>query len=325
MASSGGRAGLLARAFTPSEVPAVSSFAPVFHITPLMLRQIKAIEEARGFLQAVRTHGQWLGRLRQETRVRDALSSVQIEGATLSYEAAFELAENPPAQIDGGEREFLNYLRAFEMIDGLRGARDYRVSRRDLLNIHRQLVDGVRGGQRHAGQFRREEVKVGDIVDGVETVHHEPPAWHEVEDAVDALFEWTEAVKAHPRARAVIAGEADPWVHPVIVAGIAQHRLVWIHPFLDGNGRTARMLTALLLYQRGYDFKYLFDLSSYYNKDRDHYYEMLRTVDRTGDYTDWLMYFMGGFAAQMFLVKKRAADVASGVDTEVHEGQDRAD
>ncbi len=303
----------------------MSSFSPVFQITPLMLRQIKAIEEARGFLQAVRTHGEWLDRLRQETRVRDALSSIQIEGRTLSYESAFALAESPPAQLDDGEREFLNYLRAFEMIDGLRGERDYRVSRRDLLNIHRQLVDGVRGGQRHAGQFRSEGVKVGDIIDGVETVHHEPPPWHEVEPEIDALFDWIDAVKAHPHARAVIGGEPDPWVHPVIVAGIAQHRLVWVHPFIDGNGRTARMLTALLLYQRGYDFKYLFDLSSYYNKNRDRYYEMLRTVDRTGDYSHWLMYFMGGFAAQMYLVKRRAAEVASGVDTEVGGGQDHGD
>lgn len=68
-----------------------------------------------------------------------------------------------------------------------------------------------------------------------------------------------------------------------------------------------------MLYQRGYDFKFLFDLSSYYEKNRDAYYEALRTVDRTGDYTQWLLYFTGGFASQMFAIKEVAAKHAEGV------------
>ena len=71
----------------------------------------------------------------------------------------------------------------------------------------------------------------------------------------------------------------DPWVHPVTLAGITQHRLAWIHPFVDGNGRTARMLTTLLLHQRGYDFRFLFELSTYYTKNLDDYYTALRTAD----------------------------------------------
>jgi Fic family protein len=66
------------------------------------------------------------------------------------------------------------------------------------------------------------------------------------------------------------------------------------------------MFTTLLLYQRGYDFKYLFELSSYYNRDRDAYYAALRTADRTDDYTEWLTYFLGGFAYQMVEIQKRA-------------------
>jgi len=84
----------------------------------------------------------------------------------------------------------------------------------------------------------------------------------------------------------------------------------WIHPFVDGNGRTARMLTTLLLYQRGYDFKFLFELSGYDNRDRDRYYAALRTADRTGDYTEWLTYFLGGFAWQMVRIKERAREGA---------------
>lgn len=160
------------------------------------------------------------------------------------------------------------------------------------------------------GEFRRDNVKVGDIVDGQETVHHRPPPWSTVENEVQDLLDWVEQCKEKGK-----PGESDAnWVHPAIVAGIAQHRLVWVHPFVDGNGRTARMFTTLILYQRKYDFKYLFNLSEYYNKDRDRYYDALRTADRTGNYTEWLEYFLGGLSHQMVTIESKAQKAAVGVE-----------
>ena len=290
------------------------AFEPKFQYTPLLQRQLKAIDDARGFLSAVRMQSTWFDDLRQRARVKDALASVQIEGNSLTFEEAFALSQNrPDRELRDAELEFLNYLRTFDAIDGLCNRRDVRLTRGDLLNVHRTIVHGVRGGQRYAGQFRREQVTVGDRNGAEIVVHHEPPTWPEVEEHVEALLDWVEAVKHYPTRAKVLRGEPDPWLHPVLVAGIAQHRLAWIHPFVDGNGRTARMFTTMVLYQRGYDFKFLFDLSSYYEKNRDAYYDALRTVDRTGDYTQWLQYFSGGFALQMFAIKQVAAKHAEGV------------
>ena len=158
-----------------------------------------------------------------------------------------------------------------------------------------------------AGQMRREDVAVGDVVDGEKTIHHQLPPWPAVEDHLAALLAWIQSGKEKGKR----VGVADAWVHPAIIAGVAQHRLVWIHPFLDGNGRTARMFTTLLLYQRGYDFKYLFNLSEYYNSSRDKYYEGLRTVDRSGDYTEWLEYFLGGLSLQMMRIESTAKGIAA--------------
>jgi Fic family protein len=277
------------------------AFKPSFRLLPKIQRQIKAIESTAGFLEAVQLRPDWIQSVREQTQVRDALASVQIEGNSLTLEEAFALADRlPERELRDSEREFRNYLRAFEAIDGLRGERDAVISRGDLRNIHRILLDGVRGGSRFAGEFRREEVKIGDIGGGETVIHHHPPSWAQVEQELRELLDWVEATKQRGE------GENDPWIHPVIQAGIVQHRLVWIHPFLDGNGRTARLFTALLLFQRGYDFKYLFDLSSYYNEDRDKYYEALRTADASGDYTEWLRYFLGGFSYQMVKIKERA-------------------
>ncbi|MCP5058573.1 MAG: Fic family protein [bacterium] len=286
-------------------------FSPQFTLTPKIQRQIKAIESTSGFLEAVRLRPDWIHGVRAKAQVQEALNSVQIEGNTLTLEEAFALAEQlPDRALHDSEREFCNYLRSFEALDGFQGDRSAVLNKGDLLNLHRLLVDGVRGGSRYAGQLRREEVSVGDVVNGETVVHHAPPHWAQVEEEVASLLRWIEESKNYGN-----NGDGDTWVHPVIQAGISQHRLVWIHPFIDGNGRTARMLTTLLLYQRGYDFKYLFELSGYYNRDRDRYYKALRSADRTGDYTEWLTYFLGGFSFQMVTIKEKAMEAANAGDT----------
>jgi Fic family protein len=282
------------------------TFNPQFTTTPRMVRQIVAVERTNGFLNAVRLRHDWIGTLRRQVQVEDALASVQIEGSSLTLERAFELAdgmaEDAERQLSDTEREFVNYLKSFEAIDDLHNDREAVLRKGDLLNLQQLLVDGVRGSSRMAGEFRREDVAVGDLIDGEKTVHHQPPPWTTVENYVEELLAWIQAAKTKNAA----GGLDDPWLHPAIIAGICHHRLVWIHPFLDGNGRSSRMFTTLILYQRGYDFKYLFNLSEYYNLSRDRYYDALRTADRTQDYTGWLEYFMGGLANQMVRIEERA-------------------
>ena len=238
-------------------------------------------------------------------------------------ESAFELVDDPPKRaLTDPEREFINYLKAFDTFDALRGNKDYPVGRGDLCNLHHTIVSDVRGEYKNPGRIRETQVVIGDRDGENIVVHHEPPPPHEVTPLLDALMDWLGEVKYHPPRAQIDKGKHDPWVHPVIVAGIAQHRMVWIHPFLDGNGRTARMFTTMLLYQRGYDFKYLFDLSTYYNRNRDNYYANLRTADETGDYTPWLQYFLGGFAYQLFGIKASALQLGRGLKDAKEEASD---
>ncbi|MBI5721343.1 MAG: Fic family protein [Burkholderiales bacterium] len=79
-------------------------------------------------------------------------------------------------------------------------------------------------------------------------------------------------VAAKPSSASVMAGCS----HPVLVAGLAQFQLVHIHPFVDGNGRTSRLLSTLCLYRSGYGFKRLFTLSEFYDRDRSAFYSAPR-------------------------------------------------
>jgi Fic family protein len=103
---------------------------------------------------------------------------------------------------------------------------------------------------------------------------------------------------------------ADLDIHPVLVSGIAQFQLVHIHPFLDGNGRTSRLLSTLCLYKAGYDFKRLFTISEYYDRDRPTFYRSIQSVRENGmDMTGWLDYFVTGLETQMVEVRKRSEQV----------------
>ena len=89
-------------------------------------------------------------------------------------------------------------------------------------------------------------------------------------------------------------------------SGIAQFQLVHIHPFVDGNGRTSRLLSTLYLYRAGYDFKRLFTISEFYDRDRTSFYTALQGVREADmDLTGWLEYFVTGLDTQLAEVTER--------------------
>ena len=163
------------------------------------------------------------------------------------------------------------------------------VTERLILEIHRHLVDGVRGGSAAPGQYRRVQNFIVNSATG-ETIYTPPPA-QDVPGLMRKLVDWL--------------NRPDD-IHPVIVSGIAQFQLVHIQPFLDGNGRTSRLLSTLLLYRAGYDFKRLFTISEYYDRDRLAFYGALQSVRQSNmDMTGWVEYFTTGLATQLVEVKNR--------------------
>jgi Fic family protein len=156
-----------------------------------------------------------------------------------------------------------------------------------IKEIHRVLVKNVRGGTLEPGRYRRvQNYVVNSLTD--EVIYTPPPP----EDVPKLMKEF------------VVWLNSGTEVSPVLVAGISQYNFVDIHPFLDGNGRTARVLCTLILYQNGYDFKRLFSLSEYYDKNRSEYYDAIQSVRENGmDMTKWLEYFIDGLKSQMLGVK----------------------
>lgn len=103
-------------------------------------------------------------------------------------------------------------------------------------------------------------------------------------------------------------------INPVIIAGIVHQEIAAIHPFVDGNGRTARAMATLILYQRGYDFRKLFALEDYYNDNRPDYYDAINMgksyEERKEDITSWIEYFVKGFKEEIEAVKSEVLQLS---------------
>jgi len=136
-----------------------------------------------------------------------------------------------------------------------------------------------------------------ESVDGIPKlrVRHEPP-FHkkfEIEQALVELLEWV---------------EKDTDTSTLLKIGIFHHHHVYIHPFVDGNGRTCRLLTALIFLKYKYQINTYFVLDDYYDLDRFAYSDKLSTADK-GDKTEWLTYFSEGvkYSLQSALARVKIA------------------
>ena len=222
--------------------------------------------------------------------ILEAHHTTHIEGTRLTLEQAERLLEGkrvPEADPEDAQ-ELLNYRKAFDFVSEYL-ERGGPITEGLIREIHKRLVEGVRGGAAAPGEYRKVQNYVVNCVTA-ERIYTPPPP-HDVPIMMADLVDW-------------INRETE--THPVLVSGIAQFQLVHIHPFLDGNGRTSRLLSTLCLYRAGYDFKRLFTISEYYDRDRGAFYRSLQSVRESRmDMTGWLEYFIEGLTTQLAEVKQR--------------------
>jgi Fic family protein len=190
------------------------------------------------------------------------------------------------------KRDVANYARTLKRLESI-------ASKKTLAkNIIRWIQGHITKGilpQNECGRYRDRMIYV---VNSFGQTVFTPPESKNVPALTAGLIDW-------------LNSPASREIHPVLVAGTAHYELVRIHPFIDGNGRAARALATLILYQRNFDIKRFFALDDHYNEDRDAYYSALQYVDPVKrDLTQWLEYFVGGVAEQMEKLKNKVDNLA---------------
>ncbi len=202
-------------------------------------------------------------------------------------------------------QEVLNYLEALEKIPKFAERNPFLPE--DLLEVHKIVTKETLENPEDEGVFRNRQVFVGNRITG--EVIFMPPPTEQVPHLVNEFLEWFNST---------VVKEIDP----VIEAALAHYELVRIHPFIDGNGRTARIMATLVFYKRGFDVKRFFALDDYYDQDRRSYYAALNNVDqRTLDLTGWLEYFTNGVAVSIETVKNKVIGLSKDIKLLKEKGQ----
>ena len=262
----------------------MASFQPKFNINPKINKALVEIERVRGFLDAINLKEDWIADMQQKALILESHHSTHIEGTALSLEQAKSILGG--AKVKGvdrdDEKELLNYKKAMDFLSKYLGKAD-PVSESIVRELHKIIVRGVRGENADPGNYRKIQNYI--VNSRTHEVVYTPPAPLDVPFLMREFAEWMNKTED---------------LSPILAAGIAQFQFVHIHPFIDGNGRTARLLSTLILYKTGYDFKRLFTISEYYDKNRPAYYQAIQTVrENSMDMTSWLEYFVEGLHSQM--------------------------
>ena len=209
---------------------------------------------------------------------KEAVLSSQIEGtqSSLSDLLLFELGKAPGVPLNDVV-EVSNYVAALE--HGLHHLKEgFPLSNRLLREIHGVLLSRGRGSDKTPGEFRRSQNWIGGSRPGNATFV--PPPHSAVPDCMAELERFL-----HTR---------EDGLPLLLRAGLAHVQFETIHPFLDGNGRVGRLLVTLLLCHAGALREPLLYLSLFLKQHRERYYDLLNYVRRTGDWEEWLAFFLEG-------------------------------
>ena len=270
-------------------------FQPNFKYTNKIVRLLARIQAAREIIVNSPLIPAWEKQLQREALIKQTHHTTSIEGNQLTLEEVSLLVDGK--EVLAGEKdkkEVQNYVDVLKYIDSLEESN--AIAEEVLLEIHRLTVKDILPDS-SAGSYRKVRVVVGNPKTG--KIAYIPPVPEEVPLLTNSLLEWLNSEEAFD-------------LLPAMQAGISHYELARIHPFVDGNGRTARALATFILTKRGFDTKKFFALEEYYNENRPAYYSALANADvKAGDLTEWLEYFLFGIAVEISRVEKTVIKLSS--------------
>lgn len=257
-------------------------FEPKFALNLKILSTLGTIERLYGQLLGEKLIPSLALRLSQENQILATHHSTSIEGNPLSPQDVTNVVLNDKIPTTKSEKEVKNYFAVLNALSEL--VRKKQPITTELTEkLHKLLMEGIE--HKDFGKFRDGPVFVGHKTKVEVVMKHNPPfhSYEEIQKTLTERYKWLAAENSYP---------------PLIKAGILHHQFAYIHPFFDGNGRLARILTAYYLLLQGYEVTKYFILDDYYDIDRQEYSDMLHTADN-GDETGWLEYFLGGIASSL--------------------------
>ena len=265
---------------------------PLYNLNTQLLANIVKIKNIVNDLNDQKFSDLVLLDLEKDSYALSTFASTSIEGNPLPLTDVKRLLKQKPEKLRDTEKEVLNYNKALHFLN-TKISKRLKISNDLILEIQSIVTEGLLD-KINVGKFRKKPVVVNDPKK--RQVAYIPP------DAKDVGPLMTDLVNF------VLAESKN--IDPLILAGIFHKQFVIIHPFIDGNGRTTRLVTKYLLASMGLDTFNLFSFENYYNKNVTKYFSSVGVLgdyydikDRV-DFTDWLIYFTGGIIDELLRVQK---------------------
>lgn len=271
------------------------TFNPSYAITPLIMHSVSRIEISRHDINGLPITPSMIASLRESARLLSTHHSTAIEGNLLSALEVNNVIKDgnhfPHREKD--EEEVRNYYNALQKVEQVANVRQ------PIKELDIQLLHGLGFmGKNKPTPYRDGQ----NVIRSGKLVVYIPPKSADVPQLMADLVEWIE--------KSVNLNLPVP-----LIAGLAHYQFATIHPYYDGNGRTARLLATLILHKYGYDLKGIYCLEEYYAKNLLAYYKAL-TVGKDEDYyegerstadlTEFLEYFIQGMAESFDKVCRQA-------------------
>ena len=208
---------------------------------------------------------------------KEALLSSQIEGTQATLDDVLDPLVDVNANRDVAD--VVNYIRATEF--ALRRRAELPLCNRLIREIHGVLMEGVRGQEKYSGEFRRTQNWIGGAGSTLKNARYIPPNVEDMNAAMSALETYM---------------NAEDTLDPLIRTALIHYQFETIHPFLDGNGRVGRLLITLFLMEKHLLSAPALYISYFLKQNRIEYYDRMSEVRRTGNYEQWILFFLRAIA-----------------------------
>jgi len=281
-------------------------FKPRYTITDSLLAKIKRINSLVNEINNKRFPNVILLELERSAQAVSSFASTSIEGNPLPLTEVKKILKSKPVNLRDSEKEVINYNQALQDLNKQLKIGETKLSLHFILKIQKQVVDGLLP-KFESGKLREKPVAVNDPRSG--QVVYLPPDVKDVEPLMEDLVEFV----IHHQSK----------IDPLILAGLFHKQMVIIHPFMDGNGRTTRLVTKALLVAMGLNTFNLFSFENYYNKnvtkyfltvgEFGNYYELVAKID----FTKWLEYFTEGIIDELLRVQKLLPEISVSPENEL--------
>jgi len=270
-------------------------YSPKYSITNKILKNIGVIEGCKEVIENAPLVPSYEKQFQTDAIARTIHHGTHIEGNELNLLQTKKILEGQ--EVYGRPRdiqEVINYRNVMTLLDELvykKGEIDLTT----LLDIHKVTVEKIVDPNK-VGVLRTTQVIIKE--EGTDKVVLKPPPFVEVPYLLEDFFGWLNSEPARE-------------IHPVLRAAMIHYVLVAIHPFVEGNGRTVRAFTQLLLMKEGYDIKKFFSLEENFDSDLGAYYDALFQVDKESqniasrDLTVWIEYFTQVVAIELSKIKEK--------------------